>query len=171
MTEKTFNYTLRYYLFQMGRLKTMTVFSCLFAVLGFPLFAVARRLSSFSSLYDEISVPMMVISVICILGMALLSFITPLIAFKHLYTKTTADNILSLPLTTTQRFIGDMGAILTAYSLPLAASAGLTIIANSVVTSVMDMKTTDYVVVNAVLMAFFATLQFMFLNSAIIICC
>ena len=103
MTEKTFNYTLRYYLFQMGRLKTMTVFSCLFAVLGFPVFAVANRLSTLSSSYDEITVPMMVISVICILGMALLSFITPLIAFKHLYTKTTADNILSLPLTTTQR--------------------------------------------------------------------
>ncbi len=171
MTEKTFNYTLRYYLFQMGRLKTMTVFSCLFAVLGFPVFAVANRFSTLSSAYDEITVPMMVISVICILGMALLSFITPLIAFKHLYTKTTADNILSLPLTTTQRFIGDMGAILTAYSLPLAASAGLTIVANSVVTSVMDMKTTDYLVVNAVLMAFFATLQFIFLNSAIIICC
>ncbi len=171
MTEKTFNYTLRYYLFQMGRLKTMTVFSCLFAVLGFPLFAVARRLSSLSSAYDEITVPMMVISVICMGGMALMSFITPIIAFKHLYTKTTADNILSLPLTTTQRFIGDMGAILTAYSLPLAASAGLTIISNSVVTSVMDMKTTDYVVVNAVLMAFFATLQFILLNSAIIICC
>lgn len=171
MTEKTFNYTLRYYLFQMGRLKTMTVFSCLFAVLGFPVFAVANRFSTLSSAYDEITVPMMVISVICILGMALLSFITPLIAFKHLYTKTTADNILSLPLTTTQRFIGDIGAILTAYSLPLLASAGLTIVANSVVTSVMDMKTTDYVVVNAVLMAFFATLQFIFLNSAIIICC
>jgi len=171
MTEKTFNYTLRYYLFQMGRLKTMTVFSCIFGILGFPVFAVANRLSTLSSSYDEITVPMMVISVICILGMALLSFITPLIAFKHLYTKTTADNILSLPLTTTQRFIGDMGAILTAYSLPLAASAGLTIVANSVVTSVMNMKTTDYVVVNAVLMAFFATLQFIFLNSAIIICC
>ena len=97
MTEKTFNYTLRYYLFQMGRLKTMTVFSCLFAVLGFPGFAVANRFSTLSSAYDEITVPMMVISVICILGMALLSFIPPFIAFKHLYTKTTADNILSLP--------------------------------------------------------------------------
>ncbi len=171
MTEKNFNYTLRYYLFQMGRLKTMTVFSCLFAVLGFPLLTVARRLSSFSSFYDEISVPMMVISVICVGGTALLSFITPIVAFKHLYTKTTADNILSLPLTTTQRFIGDIGAILTSYSLPLGVSIGLSVIAHSVVTSVMDMKTTDYQIVNIAMMAFFATLQFIFLNSAIIACC
>ncbi|MBQ8904425.1 MAG: hypothetical protein IJY73_09125, partial [Oscillospiraceae bacterium] len=112
MTEKTFNYTLRYYLFQMGRLKALTIFSCVFAVLGFPMLAVATNMESFRE-YDEISISMMVISIICICGTALLSFITPLAAFKHLYTKTSADNILSLPLTTTQRFIGDMGAILT----------------------------------------------------------
>ncbi len=169
MTEKTFNYTLRYYLFQMGRLKALTIFSCVFAVLGFPMLAVATNMESFRE-YDEISISMMVISIICICGTALLSFITPLAAFKHLYTKTSADNILSLPLTTTQRFIGDMGAILTSYSLPLAVSIGLSSIAENVTMNMLD-KNSDPEYRRFALVAFLCTLQFIFLNTAIITCC
>lgn len=171
MTEKTFNYTLRYYLFQMGRLKTLTIFSCLFAVLGFPLLAVASNLERFTtSHYDEIIAPMYVISIIGICGMALLSFITPIAAFKHLYTKTSADNILSLPLTTTQRFIGDMGSILTSYCLPMGISAVLTLIAENITIAVLNKQTPSDLSQYA-LIAFLCTFQFIMLNSAITVCC
>ncbi len=171
MTEKNFNYTLRYYLFQMGRLKTLTVFSCLFAVIGFPLLSVAYNLSLWKTELDYISVPMYVISVIGVIGMAILSFITPIVAFKHLYTKTSADNILSLPLTTTQRFIGDIGAILTSYSLPLLISAGITAITENTLITVCKIWADDFRFFMYAIMAFLATLQFIFLNSAIITCC
>lgn len=170
MTEKTFNYTLRYYLFQMGRLKTMTVFSCIFGILGFPLLAAAEALSRYSSDYDNISVPMYVISVISIFIIAVLSFITPLVACKHLYTKTSADNILSLPLTTTQRFIGDICAILTSYSLPFIISVGISYISEYAFMFAIN-KHTDANFREAALFAFFATLEFIALNTAIITCC
>ncbi len=171
MTEKTFNYTLRYYLFQMGRLKTLTVFSCLFAVLGFPLLAVSANLERYTtSQYDEIVVPMYVIAIIGICGMALLSFITPIAAFKHLYTKTSADNILSLPLTTTQRFIGDMGSILTSYCLPMGISAVLTLISENVTIAVLNKQTPSNLSEYAFI-AFLCTFQFIMLNSAITVCC
>ena len=170
MTEKTFNYTLRYYLFQMGRLKTMTVFSCIFGILGFPLLTAAEALSRYSSDYDSISVPMYVISVISIFIIAVLSFITPLVACKHLYTKTSADNILSLPLTTTQRFIGDICAILTSYSLPFIISVGISYISEYAFMFAIN-KHTDANFREAALFAFFATLEFIALNTAIITCC
>ncbi len=171
MTEKTFNYTLRYFLFQMGRLKTLAIFSCIFSVLGFPLLAVAANMERFTtSFYDEIIVPMYVVAVIGICGMALLSFIIPVAAFKHLYTKTSADNILSLPLTTTQRFIGDMGSILASYCLPMGISAVLTLISENVTIAVLNKQTVSDLSEYAFI-AFLCTFQFIMLNSAITVCC
>ncbi len=173
MKEKTFNYTLKYYLFQMGRVKTLTVFSCIFAVLGFPLLCIGQNLANFSRDFDDISVPMLVISYIGMLSMALLSFITPIAVLKHLYTKTSADNILSLPLTATQRFIGDIGAILTSYCLPMLMSAILSFASESITFAVLGKQTRDAYdnYYRYAFIAFIATLEFIALNTAITTLC
>lgn len=169
MKEKTFNYTLKYYLFQMGRVKTLTIFSCIFAVLGFPLLGIAQNLIN-SRNFDDIAIPMMIVSYIGMLSMALLSFITPIAVLKHLYTKTSADNILSLPLTATQRFIGDIGAILTSYCLPMLMSAVLTLISEKITVSVLGLTNWDNFSYYA-FVAFVATFEFIALNTAITTLC
>lgn len=173
MKEKTFNYTLRYYLFQMGRVKTLTIFSCLFSVLGFPLLCISQNLMNFSREFDDVTIPMMIIAYIGMVSMALLSFITPLAVLKHLYTKTSADNILSLPLTATQRFIGDMGAILTSYCLPTLMSAVLSFASESITVAILDKQTwgPDDNYYQYAFIAFIATFEFIALNTAITTCC
>ncbi len=173
MKEKTFNYTLRYYLFQMGRVKTLTIFSCLFGVLGFPLLCIGTNLMNFSRDFDDVGIPMMIISYISMTCMALLSFITPIAVLKHLYTKTSADNILSLPLTATQRFIGDIATILSSYCLPMLMSAILSFAGESITVAVLDKKVwgADDNYYQYAFIAFFATLEFIALNTAITTCC
>ena len=170
MKEKTFNYTLKYYLFQMSNVKALTIFSWIFAVIGFPLFCIAQNLMNYSRDFDEIYATMLIVSVVGMFGICTLSFITPIAVFKHLYTKTSADNILSLPLTATQRFIGDIGTILTSYILPFLASAVLSWIGESITVTVLDRQiTNDYY--KSIFLFFLIIFEFVALNTAVTTIC
>ncbi len=166
---KKSSYTLRYYIHQLGRLRACTVFSAIFAVLGFPLMTTAQLLIEHSKEYDNISSPMLATSAICIIGMVAMSYITPIITLKHLYTKVEADNILSLPLTANQRFIGDSGALLTSYHLPLALSALASFIIETVLSNRFGTGFDYYGfdIVQTTLCIF----MFIAFNTAIITCC
>lgn len=124
MTEKCFNYTDRYLKFQLGRLKTCTVFSAIFSLLGFPLLA----LSQYCNDLEEFSV----LAVLAIIALCIMSYVAPIFAFSHLYDKTSADNILSLPLTGNQRFSADILSAHIAYAAPYAVSCLLTLVAELV---------------------------------------
>lgn len=131
MTEKTFNYSKSYFGFQLGRVRICTVFSIIFSLLGFPLLVTAIILDEYSDPYaitGDISVPLLVLSVISIIGICVMSYFTPLLSLKHLYTKTNADNILSLPLTGNQRFTMDMLSSILPFAVPFLFSCGITAI-------------------------------------------
>ncbi len=165
---KNKSYCKRYFSHQMWRLKTCTVFSIIFAVLGMPALTIANSLSGDKEL-DFISIPLMVISVIALGGTLALSFATPVIAFQHLYKKVDADNILSLPLTAKQRFVGDMGAILVSLNLPMLFSV-LAVIAIDFVNTRMEIYFYDLFFMYAISI-FVVQLLLVAFNSAIISCC
>lgn len=126
MAKGRISYFRQYLSFQLGRLKACTVFSIIFSALGFPAFTAAQLLSANTRAYDPLVVSLYVVSVISILGCAAMSFITPVISFQHLFTKVKADNILSLPITSTQRFFGDLSAAYISFHLPFALGTALT---------------------------------------------
>lgn len=169
MTENRCNYTKSYFLFQMGRLKTCTMFSVAFALLGFPLIILAYAFfeNNFAGISDQMATPMFALGIACVLGTCAMSYITPVIALKHLFTKTNADNILSLPLTTTQRFIGDIGAVYTSFALPYLVSCGISaVIELTLSTTAEYLLVSEYVFKGFVLLMMFASL-----NMAVITCC
>lgn len=159
---KNKSYMSRYYLFQLGQIKTCTVFSVIFAVLGPPIMMIATDLAK-ETKNDAISMPLILIAVISCIGMALLSYITPVAVFKNLYRKESADNILSLPLTATRRFFGDMGALFTSYYIPLAFSFLASAIISRMTDSDIYAEVFFYLFLAAVMTAFF--------NTAVITCC
>ena len=168
MTENRFNYTSRYFAFQMGRLKTCTAFSVIFALLGFPLICLAAGLTeNVKNFDDELAIPMVLLGVVCILGTCAMSYITPIISYKHLYTKTYADNILSLPLTANQRFLCDTGAVYLSYALPYLLSCGL----SALVQVLLPVNNTGLdVIPEYAFKGFFILIMFSALNTAIITC-
>ena len=125
MTENKQSYLKQYFLYQMGQLKACTIFSVIFAVIGFPVYCFAYPMMEYSSAFDDISVPLAVVGIIGIFGTCMVSFIAPIIALRHLYTKNYADNILSLPLTKNQQFLADIGAIFTCVHIPYGICAAL----------------------------------------------
>lgn len=169
MKEKS-SYTIRYFLFQMGRLKTCTVFSVIFSLLGFPVLCSVQNIIDNSSKYDTMAIPLMVISIIGIMGVCAMACITPVIALRHLYTRVEADNILSLPLTANKRFLADIGSIYASFHLPFALSVLLSGVSESVTCRILDISWGgnyhQYALYGLVLVIMFCAF-----NSAIITCC
>lgn len=116
MTQARFNYTGRYFRFVFGKLKTCFVFSVLFSVFCLPPLCIRHDLSSADS--AALEAILIVLSLVSLAGLLAVIFVTPLIAMKHLYTKTMADNILSLPLTAAQRYFCEIGAVLLCLAAP-----------------------------------------------------
>lgn len=125
MTEQRSNYTGQYFRFVLGNLKTCIILSCIFSLCGFPV----EALYDLGGLYDFRGI-LALLGVTGIGGISVMSFVAPLIAFKHLYTKTAADNILSLPLTTAQRYVCEAGASILSFALPYAATLPITLALN-----------------------------------------
>lgn len=175
MTEKSSNYGLRYYLFRMGQIKSCTVFNIIFALCGFPTFTLAQVLMSFSGSFDEISSGILVIGIIGILGVCIMSYITPIIALKYLYSKNSADNILSLPLTVNQRYFADIFSIFTSFHIPYAFSLLLTYIILAVSEGIFRDAGygfgQEWYYFQYAVISFFLLLVFCTLNTAIITCC
>lgn len=115
MTQARFNYTGQYFRFVFGNLKTCFVFSVIFSVFIFPVYAFVLLAPR-----AEIAALSSVLMIISVGGILVVGTITPLIAMKHLYTKTMADNILSLPLTAGQRYFCELGATLLCLVVPFA---------------------------------------------------
>ena len=176
MTEKSSNYGLRYYLFRMGQLKSCTVFNIIFALCGFPVYSLAQILINWSGSNDEITAGLLIIAIIGILGVCLMSYITPIIALKYLYNKNSADSILSLPLTATQRFLADIGSILTSFHIPYAVSLLITHIIISVSENIFydvgyGFSGYHWYSFHYAFIGLFLLLMFCALNTAVITCC
>lgn len=157
-SERT-NYTLKYFLYQLGRLKSCIIFATIFSFLLFPMIMVSQG----SGTSISFGAATAVLAIISFLGIGAVSFIAPLTAMKHLYTKTTADNILSLPLTAGQRFIGDICAGFGAFAVPFAVSIPVTYIVREAVDASMDFS--------IVFLAFALLLMFAAFNTLLTICC
>lgn len=168
MTEKCSNYNLRYYLFQMGRLKSCTIFNAIFALCGFPMINLANLLIWKSRQTDELASGLLIVGIIGIMGVCIMSYITPIIALKHLFNKNVADNILSLPLKTNRRFLSDVLAILSSFHLPFAISVIITGIIEGCCYSEFGYSE-QYFYYSLVGLSL--TLVFCAINTAIISCC
>lgn len=115
MTQARFNYTGQYFRFVFGKIRVCFVFSIIFSAFCIPPFCLS---------YDEgdraVKAILLALALISVFGLLAVTFVTPLIAMKHLYTKTMADNILSLPLTAGQRYFCELGATLLCLAVPFA---------------------------------------------------
>lgn len=169
MTEKCSKYNLRYYLFQMGRLKSCTVFNIIFAICGFPMLTIADYLIGAWRKNDELASGLLIVGMIGIMGVCAMSYITPIIALKHLYNKNVADNILSLPLTTNRRFLSDILAILSSFHLPFGVSVAITGILECFIFHSGNFSSTWYFYYSLVGLSLL--LAFCAVNIAIISCC
>lgn len=169
MTKKSVNYSKQYLLFQLRKLKACTVFSVIFSALGYPALTAAEYLSSHTKAYDPLVISLFVVAVISLLGCAAMSFITPIVSFRHLFTKVEADNILSLPLTANQRFFADAGAVFISFHLPFAISTVIAFALENTICLANDWRCNqDYFYAFALM-----GIAFMFsaLNIAIMTCC
>lgn len=168
MTENRSNYTKNYFLFQMGRLKVCTIFSVIFATLGFPLINLLFSIEESEIDFDtEILLPLLLLGIICILGTCAMSYITPILAYRHLYTKTNADNILSLPLTANQRFFADTAATYTSFALPYLISCGIA----ALLSLGCHPISSTHQLAQYALQGFFLLVSFSALNIGVITCC
>lgn len=156
-SEKT-NYTFKYFLYQLGQLRGIIIFATIFSMLFFPCLFITQ-----ADLSIDISVSCLILAIISFFGLVAVSFIAPLKAMKHLYTKTSADNILSLPLTSTQRFIADICAGFGTFAVPFAVSIPVSFVVRKFLGVGMDFK--------IVFLAFFLLLMFAAFNTLLINCC
>lgn len=113
MTQARFNYTGRYFRFVFGKLKTCFIFSIVFSAFCIPPFCLSHNEGDRAAQAIQLA-----LALISTLGLLAVTFVTPLIAMKHLYKKTMADNILSLPLTAAQRYFCELGAVLLCLAVP-----------------------------------------------------
>ena len=168
MTENRFNYTKSYYFFQLGRLKVCTIFSVIFAALGFPLINLLWSIEDSDIDMDaEILIPLLLLGIFCVLGTCAMSYITPILTYRHLYTKTNADNILSLPLTANQRFFADTAAAYTSFALPYLISCGL----SALIVLIGNPDSEALKISKYAFMGFFLLISFSALNIGVITCC
>lgn len=116
MTQARFNYTGRYFRFVFVKLRTCFVFSVLFSAFCIPPFCIHYDISTLNNV--AVQAILLVFSLVSLAGLLAVTFVTPLIAMKHLYTKTMADNILSLPLTAAQRYFCELGAVMLCLAVP-----------------------------------------------------
>lgn len=116
MTQARFNYTGRYFRFVFVKLRTCFVFSVLFSAFCIPPFCIHYDMGTLNNV--AVQALLLVFSLVSLAGLLAVTFVTPLIAMKHLYTKTMADNILSLPLTAAQRYFCELGAVMLCLAVP-----------------------------------------------------
>ncbi|MCM1333539.1 MAG: hypothetical protein NC084_01880 [Bacteroides sp.] len=115
MTQTSCNYTGRYFRFVFGKLKGCFIFSVLFSVFFLPPFCL-----SYHEMDRAADTIFRSLSIISVIGLIVVTFVTPLVAMKHLYKKTEADAILSLPLTAAQRYFSELGAVTLCLAVPFA---------------------------------------------------
>lgn len=156
-SEKT-NYTFKYFIYQLGRLKGIIIFAAIFSMLFFPCIFM-----DYGALEIDLEVQCAILAVLSFFGLVAVAFIAPLKAMNHLYTKTAADNILSLPLTASQRFIADICAGFGAFAVPFAVSIPVSYAVRNIFHSSVNF---DYV-----FLAFFLLLMFAAFNTLFITCC
>ncbi len=89
-SEKT-NYTFKYFIYQLGRLKGIIIFATIFSMLFFPCIFL-----EYGALESNLEFQSAILAILSFFGLIAVAFIAPLKAMNHLYTKTSADNILSL---------------------------------------------------------------------------
>ncbi len=157
-SEKT-NYALKYFTYQLGRLKSCIIFSTIFSFLFFPMIMISQG----RSVSISIETAAIILSIVSFVGLVAVTFISPLVAMKHLYTRTSADNILSLPLTAAQRFIGDICAGFGAFVVPFVLSIPVTYVAKKISDASMEF--------NIVFLALALLLMFAAFNTMLTICC
>ncbi len=168
MTENRSNYTKSYFCFQMGRLKVCTIFSVIFAALGFPLLNIIFAIEESDFDFDTtLLIPLLLLGIVCVMGTCAMSYITPILTYRHLYTKTNADNILSLPLTANQRFLSDTLAAYTSFALPYLISCALSVLVGLIAGPESDTLT----IAEYAFKGFFLLITFSALNIAVITCC
>jgi len=157
-SEKT-NYALKYFTYQLGRLKSCIIFSTIFSFLFFPMVMISQG----RSVSISVETAAIILSIISFVGLVAVTFISPLVAMKHLYTKTSADNILSLPLTAAQRFISDICAGFGAFAVPFVLSIPVTYAVKKLTGAFVDF--------NIIYLALALLLMFAAFNTMLTICC
>ena len=153
------NYALKYFTYQLGRLKSCIIFSTIFSFLFFPM----MMLSQSGAVSISIETAALILEIISFVGLVAVTFISPLVAMKYLYTKTSADNVLSLPLTAAQRFIGDICAGFGAFAVPFALSIPVTYAVRKISGATVSF--------DIVFLAFALLLMFAAFNTMLTICC
>ena len=153
------NYALKYFTYQLGRLKSCIIFSTIFSFLFFPMIMISQG----RSVSISIETAAIILSIISFVGLVAVTFIAPLTAMKHLYTKTSADNILSLPLTAAQRFISDICAGFGAFVVPFVLSIPVTYAVKKLTGAFVDF--------NIIYLALALLLMFAAFNTMLTICC
>lgn len=156
-SEKT-NYTFKYFIYQLGRLKGIIIFATIFSMLFFPCIFL-----EYGALESNLEFQSAILAILSFFGLIAVALIAPLKAMNHLYTKTSADNILSLPLTASQRFIADICAGFGAFAVPFAVSIPVSFAVRTIFNSSINF---DYV-----FLAFFLLLMFAAFNTLFITCC
>lgn len=156
-SEKT-NYTFKYFIYQLGQLKSVIIFATIFSMLFFPCLYTMQSDTDVS-----VTAACAVLTAISFFGLVAVSFIAPLKAMKHLYNKTVADNILSLPLTATQRFFADICSGFGAFAVPFAASIPVSFVVRKMCGVSMNF--------DIVFLAFLLLLMFAAFNTLFVICC
>ena len=153
------NYAFKYFTYQLGRLKSCIIFSTIFSFLFFPMMMISQS----GAVSISIETAALILELISFAGLVAVTFISPLVAMKHLYTKTSADNILSLPLTAAQRFIGDICAGFGAFAVPFALSIPVTYAVRTISGAAVRF--------DIVFLAFALLLMFAAFNTMLTICC
>lgn len=138
------NRFLKYYLYRLGRLRFLIILLAIFAMFTLPQLAAvndryavsslglddaeASRYSTYQALVNDLCQKIMWIAV---MGGLVVMMLILLEGFRYLHKKKYVDMDMSMPITHTQRFFGDLLAVVTAQFVPILAACG---IAEAVVT-------------------------------------
>lgn len=130
------NRFLQYYISRLGRLKYLIILLFVFGFMTFPLYSiflegyVSETLNdkepytsgTYQALCNDLGWKLFVVGV---LGGLVVMLIIGLEGFRYLHKKDYVNIDLSLPVTHTQRFFGDLLAVLTAQFVPIFAVCGI----------------------------------------------
>ena len=135
--QSSMNRTFKYFVYRLGRLKYMIILLFLFAFMTFPLYSVflegyaAESLSTewepyttgtYEALCNDLGWKIFAAGVA---GSLIVMFIMLLGSFRYLHSKDHVNMDLSLPVTHTQRFFGELLAVVTAQFVPILAACGI----------------------------------------------
>ena len=129
---------LQYYLYRLGKLRFLMILLAIFGMFTFPLYSAVNdryavaslgldeaetsRLGTYQALANDLCLKILWIAVMCGLVVMLLILLE---GFRYLHKKRFTDMDMSLPITHTQRFFGDLLAVMTAQFIPLLAACGI----------------------------------------------